>query len=85
MKNEFRSVHPFSDEILFMLNSENNIEIGFINMNSEYYKSGFRVGDVIIFDDQSLEEAIKNNSCNARQIINEYLNNNKQLPKIVKK
>lgn len=85
LKNEFRSVHPFSDEILFMLNSENNIEIGFINMNSEYYKSGFRVGDVIIFDDQSLEEAIKNNSCNARQIINEYLNNNKQLPKIVKK
>lgn len=85
LKNEFRAVHPFSDKILFMSNAGDNIEIGFINTNSEYYKSGLRVGDVITFDDQLFEEKIRKNPCDSSQIIREYLKNNKKLPKIIKK
>ena len=85
LKNEFRTVNPFSDEVMFTLNSEGNVEIGFINMDSNYYQSGFRVGDIISFEDSMFEEEIKRNPCNSRIIVSEYLNNKQQLPNFIKK
>lgn len=80
LKNEFRQMTPFSDDILFTANSNNQLEIGFLNTNSIYYKQGFRLGDIIKFDDKNFENKILSNPCQAQFIINEHLKNNHSLP-----
>lgn len=75
----------FDDEINFKINDDNEIMISIINDKSSFYKSGFRIGDIIKFEDFEFEALLKRDSCEIYSIVRDYLTNEKQIPKFIKK
>ena len=85
LKNEYSKTAIFDDEINFEINDDNEIMISIINDKNIFYKAGFRIGDIIKFEDSEFEELLKRNPCDTYLIIRDYLTNEKQLPKFIKK
>ncbi|AWH83902.1 hypothetical protein HYN59_01665 [Flavobacterium album] len=77
LRNEKERYDPFSDDIIFGADADNNIHIVYIKSSSKYYVDGFRIGDQVVLEDKGLERRLLDSPCETIDILRKWkLNNN---------
>lgn len=64
--------------------NDNKIFISYINHSSEYFKSGFRVGNIVNFEDKTIQQTLLQAApCEINELIRTWKNENKK-PLVIK-